>query len=122
MLSANYSALRWRILALVFFATTINYLDRILLSVLIPTIQEDLHLSVQAYANLTGFFQLAYTVGFFVAGKFIGRSAVSLGFWRAMPGSGEAGNFPAAIKSVAELFPKKDRAFATGTLNVEVPS
>jgi ACS family hexuronate transporter-like MFS transporter len=127
---------------LVFFATTINYLDRILLSVLIPKIQEDLHLSLQSYANLTGFFQLAYTVGFLVAGKFIDRfgtrvgyatsivwwsiaaalhavahSAFSLGFWRAMLGFGEAGNFPAAIKSVAEWFPKKDRALATGIFN-----
>lgn len=142
MLSSQVSAIRWRILALVFFATTINYLDRILLSVLIPKIQEEMHLSDQDYANLTGFFQLAYTVGFLVAGKFIDRfgtrigyvvsiiwwslaagftalatSAVSLGFWRAMLGFGEAGNFPAAIKSVAEWFPKKDRALATGIFN-----
>ena len=142
MVSANLSTLRWRILALVFFATTINYLDRILLSVLIPKIREDLHLSVLDYANLTGYFQIAYTIGFLLAGKLIDRfgtrigyaisivwwsvaaglhavaqSGFSLGFWRAMLGFGEAGNFPAAIKSVAEWFPKKDRAFATGVFN-----
>src|SRR5437868_14408995 len=94
------------------------------------------------YGDLTGWFTLAYTVGFLVAGTFIDRfrtrigyataivwwsiaaglhalavSAVSLAFWRAMLGFGEAGNFPAAIKSVAEWFPKKDRAFATGIFN-----
>jgi len=139
---STLSAVRWRILALLFFATTINYLDRILFSVLIPVIRDEIHLSDQGYGNLTGAFTIAYTVGFPLAGKFIDRfgtrmgyavsivwwslaaalhalahSAFSLGFWRAMLGFGEAGNFPAAIKSVAEWFPKKDRAFATGIFN-----
>ncbi len=125
-----------------FFATTINYLDRILFSVLIPVIRKDIHLTDLQYGDLTGWFTLAYTFGFLLAGKFIDRfgtrvgyatsiiwwsiaaglhalatSAVSLAFWRAMLGFGEAGNFPAAIKSVAEWFPKKDRAFATGIFN-----
>jgi len=135
-------AVRWRILALLFFATTINYLDRILISVLIPVIRTELHLTDKDYGYLQGAFTAAYTVGFLVAGKFIDRfgtrigyataivwwsiaailhtvggSVFSLGFWRAMLGFGEAGNFPAAIKSVAEWFPKKDRAFATGIFN-----
>jgi MFS transporter, ACS family, hexuronate transporter len=142
VLSSQIHALRWRILALLFFATTINYLDRILFSVLIPVIRQDIHLTDMQYGDLTGWFTLAYTVGFLVAGTFIDRfgtrigyataivwwsiaaglhalsaSAVSLAFWRAMLGFGEAGNFPAAIKSVAEWFPKKERAFATGIFN-----
>ena len=113
-----------------------------LFSVLIPVIRKDIHLTDMQYGDLTGWFTLAYTVGFLVAGSFIDRfgtrigyataiiwwsiaaglhalavSAVSLAFWRAMLGFGEAGNFPAAIKSVAEWFPKKDRAFATGLFN-----
>lgn len=133
---------RWVILALLFFATTINYLDRIVFSVLIPVIRQEMHLSDQDYGNLTGAFQIAYTIGFLFAGKFIDRFGTRIGyatailwwsiaaglhavvrstldfaFWRAMLGLGEAGNFPAAIKAVAEWFPKKDRAFATGIFN-----
>lgn len=134
--------MRWRILALLFLATTINYLDRIVFSVLIPVIREEMHISSQQYGYLTGAFTGAYTIGFLLAGKFIDRygtrmgysvaivwwsvaaalhalsaNAFHLGFWRAMLGFGESGNFPAAIKSVAEWFPKKDRAFATGIFN-----
>lgn len=134
--------LRWAMLALLFFATTINYLDRIVLSVLIPVIEKELSLSKVEYGYLTAAFQIAYTAGFLFMGKFIdrfgtrigyavalvwwslsamahaaARTALGLGFWRAMLGLGEAGNFPAAIKAVAEWFPKKDRAFATGIFN-----
>src|SRR6266542_5117492 len=133
---------RWWMLALLFFATTINYLDRIVFSVLIPVIREELHLTSQDYGNLTGAFLICYTVGFLIMGKLIDRfgtkigyalaiawwsiaaaghalatGMISLGFLRGMLGLGEAGNFPASIKSVAEWFPKKDRAFATGIFN-----
>ncbi len=129
-------------LALLFAATTINYLDRIVFSVLIPVIRQELKLSDHDYGNINGAFQIAYTVGFLFMGKFIDRYGTRLGyavaitwwslaaafhafsrgplglsFWRAMLGLGEAGNFPAAIKSVAEWFPRKDRAFATGIFN-----
>lgn len=133
---------RWVVLGLLFFATTVNYLDRIVLSVLIPKIRDDLHIDDLQYGYVTAAFQVAYMVGFLFMGKLIdrvgtkigymvsilwwsaaaalhafARSAVGLGFWRFMLGLGEAGNFPAAIKSVAEWFPKKDRAFATGVFN-----
>jgi ACS family hexuronate transporter-like MFS transporter len=133
---------RWWMLSLLFFATTINYLDRIVFSVLIPVIREEMHISDQEYGYLNGAFQLAYTVGYIFMGRFIDRfgtrigyavsitwwsiaaafhaltsSPMNLGFWRAMLGLGESGNFPSAIKSVAEWFPKKDRAFATGIFN-----
>jgi ACS family hexuronate transporter-like MFS transporter len=135
-------AWRWRILALLFFATTINYLDRIVFSVLIPVIREEMHITDQTYGWLTGAFTGAYTFGFLAAGKFIdrfgtrigyavsiiwwsiaaalhafARTPLQLGIWRAFLGFGEAGNFPSAIKAVAEWFPKKDRAFATGIFN-----
>ncbi len=133
---------RWFILALLFLVTTNNYLDRIVISVLIPVIREDLHVSTEQYSYIQASFQMAYTVGFLIVGKLIdkygtrigytfsilwwsiaaalhaaARSWSGLAFWRAMLGLGEAGNFPAAVKSVAEWFPKKDRAFATGIFN-----
>jgi len=133
---------RWWILALLFAATTINYLDRIVFSVLIPVIRDEMKMTTEHYGYVNGAFQFAYTIGFLILGKLIdtvgtrggyavaiawwsvaaalhaaSRSAWGLGFWRLMLGLGEAGNFPAAIKSVAEWFPKKDRAFATGIFN-----
>ncbi|MGH9658051.1 MAG: MFS transporter [Bryobacteraceae bacterium] len=136
------SPARWRILTLLFFATIINYLDRIIFSTLFPVIRGELGLSAQDLGNLTAAFQIACTVGFLVAGKFIDRFGTRIGFavaalwwslaaagnatarslpqffvWRALLGFGEAGNFPASVKAVAEWFPKKDRAFATGIFN-----
>ena len=129
-------------LALVFLATTINYLDRIVIGFLLPEIRKEFHLSDQQYGYITSAFQISYTLGFLFMGKLIDRigtkvgyalsiawwsvaaaltafsqSALQLGIWRCLLGLGEAGNFPAAIKSVAEWFPKKDRAFATGIFN-----
>src|SRR5262245_24749803 len=141
-MAATQTRTRWVILALLFFATTINYLDRIVFAVLIPVIRKELDLGNEEYGYINGAFQIAYTAGFLVAGKFIdhfgtrigyavavawwsvsamlhaaSQGAWSLSFWRAMLGLGESGNFPAAIKAVAEWFPKKDRAFATGIFN-----
>ncbi len=133
---------RWFILTLIFLVTTNNYLDRTVFSVLIPIIRDELHIPTQQYGYIAGAFQMAYGIGFLVAGGLIdrfgtrigyafsilwwsvaaclhalSRSAFQLGMWRGLLGFGEAGNFPSAIKAVAEWFPKKDRAFATGIFN-----
>jgi ACS family hexuronate transporter-like MFS transporter len=133
---------RWQILVLLFFATTICYLDRIVFSVLMPIIRGELHLDEKIYGWINASFQVAYMIGFLGAGRLIDRvgtrtgyamaagwwaaasalhstvtGPLTLGFWRAMLGLGESGNFPSAIKSVAEWFPVKDRAFATGIFN-----
>jgi ACS family hexuronate transporter-like MFS transporter len=133
---------RWFILALLFLLTTNNYLDRIVFSVLIPVVRDDLHISTEQYAWVTATFKGAYTIGFLFAGKFIdtygtrlgysisivfwslaavlhatARNALQLSCWRGMLGVGESGNFPAAVKAVGEWFPKKDRGLATGIFN-----
>ncbi|MCZ2155969.1 MAG: MFS transporter [Bryobacterales bacterium] len=133
---------RWLMLALIFAATTVNYLDRIALGVVIKNVREDFHISDSDYGHITAAFQFAYMVGFLLAGWLIDRigtkagyaisiawwsvaailhgfanGVLSLAFWRGMLGLGEAGNFPSAIKAVAEWFPKKDRALATGIFN-----
>lgn len=138
----NGNNYRWVILSLLFAATTINYFDRIVLSVLIPEIKKDLDISDIAYGHILSAFQFAYTFGFLAAGKFIDwigtkygymlsilfwsiaaalhslcRSAFCLGTWRGFLGITESGNFPAAIKSVSEWFSIKDRSFATSLFN-----
>lgn len=139
---------RWTICALVFFATTINYLDRNVLGLLKPVLaaagvfgadKADQELN---YSTVVICFQLAYAIGMLAAGRLIDRVGTksgyaysligwsaaaighafghhtwSFGFWRAALGFTEAGNFPAANKTMAEWFPKKERAFATGLYN-----
>lgn len=125
-----------------FLATTINYLDRIVLSVLAPVIRQDLGFDNVAYGAIITSFEWAYTLGFLAMGRLVdtrgtrigyavsiawwsaaamlhalANSAASLAVWRAMLGLGEAGNFPAAIKAVTEWFPQRDRAFAVGVFN-----
>src|SRR5258708_34149978 len=73
-------AYRWYILALIFFATTINYLDRIVFSFLIPIIRDDLHLSTEQYGYINGAFQIAYTVGFIIMGSFVDRFGTRIGY------------------------------------------
>jgi len=133
---------RWWMLALVFLATTVNYLDRNVINTLQPVIKKDLGFSDQTYGNIVSAFQFFYMIGFLMAGKLIDRFGVRLGyaiaglwwtaaaaltplagnalqlaFWRGMLGLGEAGNFPAAVKAVSEWFPQKDQAFAVGIFN-----
>ncbi len=133
---------RWTICALIFFATTINYVDRQVMGILAPTLQQELSWSETDYARITMSFSLFYAIGFLGAGRFLDRVGVKTGYaaaivwWslaamsaafaktvmgfsiaRAALGLGESGNFPAAIKATAEWFPKKERAFATGIFN-----
>ena len=133
---------RWTICALLFFATTINYLDRSVISLLKPDLEKIFNWTESDYADIVIMFQLAYAVGMLLAGRFIDKVgtktgyAVSLIVWsiasighaavrstlgflvaRSLLGISEAGNFPAAIKTTAEWFPKKERALATGIFN-----
>ncbi|MEJ5350194.1 MAG: MFS transporter [Melioribacteraceae bacterium] len=134
---------RWVILALVFFATTVNYLDRQVISLLKDDyLEPQFNWTESDYAHIVVVFQLCYALGMLVVGWFIDKVgtkigyAVSLVVWslaaighafarstvgfmvaRGFLGISEAGNFPAAIKTVAEWFPKKERALATGIFN-----
>jgi len=133
---------RWVILTLIFFATTVNYLDRAVISLLKDTLEVEFKWSESDYSDLVIAFQLAYAIGMLGVGRFIDKVGTKLGyalaifFWsvsamahalvtttggffvaRAALGITEAGNFPAAIKTVAEWFPKKERALATGIFN-----
>jgi ACS family hexuronate transporter-like MFS transporter len=136
------SRYRWVICALLFFATTINYIDRQVIGILAKELQVIIGWNEIDYANIVAAFQAAYAVGLLVSGRLIDRFGTRMGYavaiviWsvagmvtafartplqfglvRAALGLGEAGNFPAAIKTVAEWFPKKERALATGIFN-----
>jgi len=133
---------RWVICSLLFFATTINYLDRSVISLLKSNLEVTFKWTESDYADLVMAFQLSYAVGMLLAGRFIDKVgtkigyAVSLALWsfasmghalvkstigfliaRSALGISESGNFPAAIKTTAEWFPQKERAFATGIFN-----
>lgn len=133
---------RWVICALLFFATTINYVDRQVLGVLEPELQKVFKWSATEYGNINAAFNLAYAIGFLFAGWMMDKIGTRLGYaisltvwslaaaahafaggiWgfaaaRFALGLGESGNFPGAIKTVAEWFPKKERALATGVFN-----
>lgn len=141
--SAKIGRYRWTVCSLIFWATTINYLDRQVISLVVTDyLTPEFNWSETDYANITVAFQLAYAFALFGVGRVIDRLgtkigyALSLFFWslaamghalirsttgfivaRAALGVTEAGNFPAAIKTVAEWFPKKERALATGIFN-----
>ena len=133
---------RWTICALIFFATTINYLDRQVIGILKPLLESSLNIGEAQYGYIVTSFQLAYAFGMVLAGRLVDRygtkigygvsvlfwslaamghalakGALGFGFWRALLGISESGNFPAAIKTVAEWFPKRERALATGIFN-----
>ena len=127
---------------MLFFATSINYLDRQVLGILAPTLQHSIGWTEAQYGYIVGAFQFAYAIGLVVAGRMVDRLgsrvgfALIMGFWslasmahalaasalgfgiaRFFLGLGEAGSFPAAIKTTAEWFPQRDRSLATGIFN-----
>ncbi len=133
---------RWVICALLFAATTINYLDRQIIGLLKPALEQEFNWTESDYGGIVMAFTASYAIGMVVFGRVIDRIGTKLGYsisivvWslaamfhaaarstvgfgvaRAALGIGEAGNFPAAIKTVAEWFPKKERALATGLFN-----
>ncbi len=133
---------RYGVLALLFFGTTINYIDRQVIGLLKPTLEKEFHWTETDYSNIVMAFSAAYAIGLIGFGRWIDKIGTKLGyavsvfFWsvaavahafakstfgfglaRVGLGVAEAGNFPAAIKSVAEWFPKKERALATGIFN-----
>jgi MFS transporter, ACS family, hexuronate transporter len=158
---ARVGRYRWVVCGLLFLAATINYIDRQVIGLLKPTLQQQYGWSEIDYADIVFSFQLAYAIGLLLAGRLIDRIGTRIGFalfvllWsiaamahaeaarygpavavllgvfglaytpsvagfiaaRFALGIGEAGNFPAAIKSVAEWFPVRERAFATGIFN-----
>ncbi|UCE05589.1 MAG: MFS transporter [bacterium] len=133
---------RWTIVALLFFATTINYVDRMVIGILAPTLEKQIGWSEIQYGYIVTAFTAAYAIGLLGIGRIIdiigtkigyafaltgwsiaamahaiANTVFGFGFARFALGLFEAGNFPAAIKTVAEWFPKKERAFATGIFN-----
>lgn len=133
---------RWLICALIFFATTINYVDRTVLGLLAPMLQAKIGWNEAQYGYIVTAFQVAYALGLLVMGPLVDRLGSRLGYAIAIViwslsamahslahsvttfaiarfglGFGEAGNFPSAIKTVAEWFPKKERALAAGLFN-----
>jgi ACS family hexuronate transporter-like MFS transporter len=133
---------RWTVCALLFFAATVNYIDRQVIGLLKPTLQAQLHWSEIDYSNIVLAFTLAYAIGLMIVGRVmdwlgtrrgfslavfvwsvaamahaLARSVLGFSAARFALGLGESGSFPASIKTVAEWFPKKERALATGIFN-----
>jgi MFS transporter, ACS family, hexuronate transporter len=138
-LFANY---RWVVCALLFFATTINYIDRQILSLLKEILDQQIGWTNEQFGWVNSAFQFAYGIGLLGFGWFVDRFGTKIGYtvsiiaWsisaaahalvgsftgfisaRSALGLGEAGNFPSAIKAVALWFPKRERAFATSIFN-----
>jgi ACS family hexuronate transporter-like MFS transporter len=133
---------RWTIVALLFFATTINYLDRQVIGLLKDSLSAEFNWSEKDYSSIVMAFSAAYAAGLLIFGNIIDRLGTKTGYsisvilwsiaamahalarstWgfviaRTSLGFGEGGNFPAAVKAVAEWFPKRERALATGIFN-----
>ena len=141
-LSESMTNARGRICALLFFATTINYIDRQVFSLLAPELQKTIGWTESQYGYIITAFQAAYAIGLFLMGRvmdYLGTrkgyaiviswwsvaaaahalvsSTLGFGIARFCLGLGESGNFPAAIKTVADWFPRRERALATGIFN-----
>jgi ACS family hexuronate transporter-like MFS transporter len=133
---------RWVVVALLFAATAINYIDRQMIGVLKPTLEAEFHWTETDYGNIVFWFQAAYAIGYIGFGRIVDLIGARLGYTIAIViwtiahmahggvhsvtqfamarfglGVGEAGNFPAGIKAVTEWFPQKERAFAIGLFN-----
>ena len=140
--SVRIGRVRWSICAMLFAATTINYMDRQVIGILKPTLQASIGMSELDYGYVVDAFQFAYALGLLMAGRFVDRIGTRIGYmvimalWslsamghalantvlqfgiaRACLGIGESGNFPAAIKTTAEWFPQSERSLATGIFN-----
>jgi len=133
---------RWYIAALLFLASVINYIDRQTLSVVAPMLTKELHLSPVQYANILQAFLIAYTLMYLGSGFLVdrwgtrvslavfmafwsvsnmlhafARSAFQLGFFRALLGVGEPGNFMAGFKAISEWYPPKEKGLVNGLQN-----
>ena len=133
---------RWVVVGLLFAATVLNYMDRQVIGILKPVLQQDLHWNDLDYGHIVFFFQAAYAVGYACAGRLIDLIGVRWGLFgavlvwsvaavshalvatvggfaavRMLLGLGEGGGFPSAIKAIGEWFPRRDRALATGLFN-----
>src|SRR5688572_2896104 len=133
---------RWTVVALLFVATTINYIDRQVLGILAPTLTTELNWSETDYGDIVSWFTIVYGFGFLISGWMLdrvgvkrglgaavvawslaamahafARTAVGFSIARAMLGLGESAIFPGSIKTVAEWFPKRERALAAGLFN-----
>lgn len=142
--AARVGRYRWTIVGLLFAATAINYIDRQMIGLLKPIMMEDpaLHMDERTYADIVVWFQVAYAIGYLGFGKVVDAIGARLGYAAAVViwtiahvahggaysvtqfalarfglGIGESGNFPAGIKTVAQWFPQKERAFAIGLFN-----
>lgn len=140
--SPRLGHVRWTICAMLFFATSINYMDRQVIALLAPTLQHTIGLTEINYGYIVDAFQAAYAIGLLLAGRLVDRIGTRIGYivvmgiWslsamghalastafefgvaRFFLGLGESGNFPAAIKTVAEWFPQSERSLATGIFN-----
>ena len=134
--------MRWYILSLLFVASTINYLDRAILAVLLPEIRNQIQISTGVYGVITFWFQISYALGSLIGGRLLDKygtrigfgvaavlwslaatlnafaaNAVQFGMLRAMLGLGESANFPACNKAAAELFPPSLRATVMGVVH-----
>jgi ACS family hexuronate transporter-like MFS transporter len=141
-LGTQIGRFRWFICGLLFYATTVNYMDRVVMGILKTTISKELHWTDDDYGTLTAVFQFGYALMLPIAGRAIDWLGIRIGYTLAVLiwglssithafagnllqfsfarlglGLGEAANFPAAIKTVADWFPRKERALATGIFN-----
>ena len=133
---------RWTVCAMLFAATSINYMDRQVIAILKPTLEHSIGMTEVSYGYIVDAFQIAYAIGLLAAGRLIDKlgtrigymlvmavwsfsamghalasTVLEFGFARFFLGLGESGNFPAAIKTVAEWFPQNERSLATGIFN-----